>query len=174
MKNGEAENFVTRRHGGMAALLVAFLQFVCSQSIAAVEDDLYLAQIRPLLHERCTACHGSLKQEAGLRLDTGILIRQGGDSGPAVVPRQPEESLLLQRVTCAEEDGRMPPLGMALTVADLSHLRDWIQAGATSPQFEEPEASPLEHWAFVPPLRHELPQVSEPEWCRNPVDRFLM
>jgi hypothetical protein len=174
VKNGEAENFVTRRHGGMAALLVAFLQFVCSQSIAAVEDDLYLAQIRPLLHERCTACHGSLKQEAGLRLDTGILIRQGGDSGPAVVPGQPEESLLLQRVTCAEEDGRMPPLGMALTVADLSHLRDWIQAGATSPQFEEPEASPLEHWAFVPPLRHELPQVSEPEWCRNPVDRFLM
>ena len=45
----------------------------------------YLAIVKPVLRERCYACHGALKQEAGLRLDTGAAIRQGGDSGPAVV-----------------------------------------------------------------------------------------
>ena len=45
----------------------------------------YIRSIKPLLRERCYTCHGALKQQSGLRLDTGAKIRQGGDNGPAVV-----------------------------------------------------------------------------------------
>ena len=63
----------------------------------------YQRDVKAVLHERCFACHGALKQEASLRLDTAELIRQGGDSGPAAVPGKPAERELLARVTAKED-----------------------------------------------------------------------
>ena len=75
---------------------------------AGPEGD-YAGEVKPILAARCTSCHGSIRQKAGLRLDTAGLIRHGGDSGPAVEPGQSGESLLIQRVTAAEPADRMPP-----------------------------------------------------------------
>ncbi len=156
-------------------LLVSWIPLLALAGQAPATDPaLYLEKIRPLLQERCYACHGALKQEAGLRLDTGQLIREGSAEGPVVIPGDAASSSILQRVTAAEDDGRMPPLGMPLSAADVQHLREWIAAGAESPQFEEPEADPAEHWAFVAPRRPELPDVSDATWCRSPIDWFLM
>ena len=55
----------------------------------------YLRDVKPLLKEKCFSCHGALKQKAGLRLDTGKLIRQGGKSGPAVLAGKPDESRII-------------------------------------------------------------------------------
>ena len=67
-------------------LSVCWFFSINSHGRAADEPVDYLKQIRPILRERCIACHGSLKQEGGLRLDTAALAIKGGDSGPVIVP----------------------------------------------------------------------------------------
>jgi len=85
---------------------------------AAVE---YATQIKPLLAARCVACHGPLRQQQGLRLDTAAAIRQGGESGPAIEPHHGRESLLVRAVTGA--DGyRMPPEGEPLSADEIARL----------------------------------------------------
>ncbi|MFM8803595.1 MAG: DUF1549 domain-containing protein, partial [Planctomycetia bacterium] len=71
----------------------------------------YSGKIRPLLAERCFSCHGGLKQEAGLRLDTVALMVEGGESGGVVTKGDPDASLILERVRDPEPASRMPPEG---------------------------------------------------------------
>src|SRR5262245_40979715 len=129
----------------------------------------YARDIKPLLRERCYACHGVLKQKGGLRLDTAALLREGGNTGPAVVPRQAEDSLLLDRVSEPKESRRMPPEGPPLTPGQIAALRLWVQHGAVAPADEKPEPDPRSHWAFRPLARPAVPAGSHP----NPIDRFL-
>ena len=136
----------------------------------------YLRELKPILHERCYACHGALKQEAGLRLDTAALARQGGDSGVAIEPGQPAASLLLTRIGATDESERMPPEGQPLTKEQIALFRAWIEAGANGPSDEAPEPDPNQHWSFQPPRRPALPELSTAEhetWARNPIDHFL-
>ena len=139
----------------------------------AVSVD-YLKQIKPLLRERCFACHGALKQEGGLRLDTVGLMLKGGDSGPVLQRKKAAGSLLLHRVTTSDIDERMPPEdeGVPLTPEEMGLLRQWIDAGALAPLNEEPEADPKDHWAFQPIIRHDVPAITSP-WIRNPIDAFV-
>ena len=67
----------------------------------------YERQIKPIFRNRCTACHGALKQKAKLRLDTASFILQGGYGGPAIEPGHAEESLLLERLVESDQDLRM-------------------------------------------------------------------
>src|SRR3954466_7401922 len=69
----------------------------------------YARDVKPILTARCTSCHGAIRQKAGLRLDTGELVRRGGEGGPAVEPGKSGESLLIERVTAADVSERMPP-----------------------------------------------------------------
>src|SRR5687767_6306902 len=71
--------------------------------------------IKPLLKARCYACHGALKQNSSLRLDTAATLLTGGDSGPAAVPGKSGESLIIEAVTGDLAVWRMPPEGEALT-----------------------------------------------------------
>ena len=105
----------------------------------------YLVRIKPLLRSRCYSCHGSLKQKAGLRVDTVGLMLRGGDSGPAVVKGAAGESLLLERVSAGDAAERMPPEheGQPLTAEQVALLRDWIAAGAPAPPDEEPETDQI-------------------------------
>src|SRR5262249_7252027 len=88
----------------------------------------YARDVKPVLASRCTSCHGAIRQKAGLRLDTAALIRRGGQSGPAIEPGKSDESLLIERVTAAEESERMPPEseGVPLDAAEVGTLRAWI------------------------------------------------
>jgi len=131
--------------------------------------------IRPLLAERCFACHGGLRQEAGLRLDTADLMAAGGDSGPAVVKGDPAASLVLARVADANPTTRMPPEGEGepLSAAQVAAVSAWIAAGAPAPADERPEADPRDHWAFRPRVRPAVPVVTDGAWVRNPIDAFV-
>src|SRR5262245_59749941 len=80
---------------------------------AGTETVDYLRQVKPLLAARCFACHGALKQEGNLRLDTVAAMRRGGDSGPAVVSRDVNASVLLARISASDASERMPPEGQA-------------------------------------------------------------
>ena len=142
---------------------------------AAEPLAIYTDVLKPLLAQRCTSCHGSLKQEAGLRLDTVALMRQGGETGSAIEAGNPAGSLLLARVVAADLSQRMPPEGEGepLSPEQVALAEAWIGAGAPAPADETPEASPRDHWAFQPLVRPEVPTVANTAWVKNPIDAFL-
>lgn len=154
-------------------LVSAALAAIFSVAIAGAETVNYQRDIKPVLQARCYACHGALKQEAGLRLDTGLFIRRGGDSGAAVKAGQPSASLLLERVAADEDSGRMPPEGEPLSTGEIDRLRTWIRDGAKSPSKERAESNPDEHWAFQPPQRPALPKLEHQHRGTNPIDAFV-
>ncbi|MDG2125941.1 MAG: DUF1549 domain-containing protein [Verrucomicrobiales bacterium] len=119
----------------------------------------YLAEIKPVLRERCYSCHGALKQKADLRLDTAA-----GLLGSGVV----ESGELLRRLTHGDLEERMPPEGEVVEEEFLRALRVWIAEGAPVPDGEEPEAEVAAHWAYQRIERPELPVDGG-----NPVDAFL-
>src|SRR5262249_26658691 len=102
----------------------------------------YLKEIKPLLREKCFACHGALEQKAPLRRHTAAPAKKGGRSGPAVRPGDVARSLLLERVTAADAAERMPPESPPLTPAQVARLKAWIAQGARAPAGEEPERDP--------------------------------
>jgi hypothetical protein len=128
---------------------------------ASAETDLYTTKVVPLLQEKCVACHGPVKSEAGLRLDAAKLILQGATSGLIVDSNSPENSILLQRVAANSEE-RMPPSdsGVALKNEEIDLLRQWIVAGMPAPEHEEFIASPADHWSFRPLGSRRLEEVS--------------
>src|SRR6185437_1262768 len=134
-------------------IVLSLFAVLLAGSVPAAEPLDYDRQVKPILKARCYACHGALKQKAGLRLDTGASIRRGGDGGPAVVSGQSAESPLIERVTASDSAERMPPEGSPLTAEQVGLLRAWIDQGARSPADERPEADPRRHWAFVAPVR---------------------
>jgi hypothetical protein len=160
------------------AIFTSFLMLAAqTASVADPASQLaaYSDQLRPLLAERCFSCHGGLKQEAGLRLDTVALMLERGESGSVVTKGDPDSSLLLERVSDPEPESRMPPEGEGepLSPEQLALLRDWIRAGCPAPADEKPEADPRHHWAFQPRVRPEVPAVVKASWVRNPIDAFL-
>src|SRR5438876_427178 len=118
----------------------------------AEQIQFFETKIRPLLHDRCSKCHGPQKQQNGLRLDSAAALRAGGDSGPAVVPGKPEESLLIRAVN--HDELKMPPKEK-LPSEEIAALTEWVRRGAPWPQAQglQPVGIDIEkarrtHWAF--------------------------
>jgi len=142
-------------------------------------------QIRPLLADKCFACHGrdAEHREGSLRLDERDSALKGGDTGePAIAPGTPEKSELVRRIFSTDADERMPPpkSKKELTAAEKELIRRWVAEGA------EYKA----HWAFVAPVKPPVPKVvgtlrvplpddgtrSVPatDWPKNDIDRFIL
>jgi mono/diheme cytochrome c family protein len=159
-------------------VLQRLLLLSVSSSLFADEQVNYSTQIKPVLIERCVACHGGLKQEGGLRLDTAAFAIKGGESGAAVVPGDAAASSLLKRVTATDESERMPPEGEPLKPDQITALRNWIAQKAEAPADEQAQRDPREHWAFQAPVRTAVPQIENPSaeqacWQLNPIDGFI-
>jgi hypothetical protein len=157
----------------MNRFLTPVFPLVIACSALAAEPVDYVRDIKPILKERCYSCHGALKQNAKLRLDTVALMARGGKNGPALVRGKPDDSLFLERVSDPDESTRMPPEGKPLTAEQLARIKTWIEQGANAPADEKPEEDPRAHWAFRKPVRPPLPSVADPAWNPNPVDRFI-
>jgi mono/diheme cytochrome c family protein len=132
----------------------------------------YLQQVKPLLAARCFSCHGALKQESELRLDTADAIRSGGSSGPAIVPGNSGASGLVLALRGEGDRTRMPAEGAPLTEEEIARIATWIDQGAEAPP-EQPPPDPRKHWAYRPPLRPEVPAASGATNVRTPIDAFL-
>jgi len=160
-------------------ILMSAAWLACLHHSLAFADETpaeYLNKVKPLLKGRCYACHGALKQEAELRLDTAALIRQGGDSGAVIAPGDlASSSLLLQRVSSTDVASRMPPEheGEPFKAEEIELLRRWIASGAPAPDDEKPEADPKNHWAFRTVVRPADPTVKNSGWIRNPIDAWI-
>ncbi len=155
-----------------STLSLIVLCYVASSLRAEVD---YQTNIKPLFEEKCGACHSVLKQEAGLRLDAGALVRQGGDGGSVLDLNDAAASRLIQRVVATEIEERMPPEGEGtpLTNEQVHQLIEWIRLGAPSPGDELIIESPSQHWAYQPPLKSAVVAELLESETGNPIDRLL-
>lgn len=149
--------------------LVGFLGIVFTSSLVFAEPANYAKDVKPLLKARCFACHGALKQQAGLRVDTVASLLRGGENGPALVTKNAAGSRLVERISASDLDLRMPPEGKPLTPEEIAKIAAWINEGAAAPEREEPEPDPRAHWSFQPPQR-----AAVPEGASHPIDAFLL
>ncbi len=141
--------------------------------------EFFEARIRPILVEKCLNCHGEKKQSSSLRLDSREAMLRGGDSGPAVAPSQPAESLIIQAVTYKDENLKMPPKGK-LPEAEVAMLTQWVAMGAPWPA--GPKGGKLaagkdpaaDHWAFRPLRPSPTPTVKDSSWIAAPVDAYIL
>lgn len=162
---------------GLAAL-VCFLSILssCNQnstlSAEAKSGELdYNFHIRPILSDKCFACHGpdSEQRQAGLRLDTeeGAFAALKESPGKyAFVPGHPEQSEVSLRIHSEDSTELMPPpeSNLKLSAEEIALIDKWIEQGA--------EYKP--HWAFIKPLAGEIPEVSNTEWPKNEIDHFVL
>ena len=98
---------------------LGFLLLAASPCFADSTTEHFESRVRPVLHDRCSECHGAEKQKGGLRLDSREGLLAGGDSGPALSPGKPAESLLIKAIRHEDKDLAMPPAesGKPLTAA---------------------------------------------------------
>ncbi len=159
----------------MLGLLLLPVAIAAGDDAAKVD---YSTQIKPLLAKHCAKCHGPQKQESGLRVDSGRAVLDGGDTGPAIVPRDAAKSLLIQAVTGTEGVSKMPPEGPGLTADEIRLLTEWIAAGAAFPTDEKVAVAVArkgtDHWSFQP-VRHPVPpSVAAAKSVRGALDSFIV
>ena len=141
----------------------------------ADQNRFFETSVRPLLAEQCFKCHGAKKQWGGLRLDSREALMQGGDSGPAIVPGKPNDSLLV-RVVRHEVDGLNMPKDSKLSDRQIQDLVKWVELGATFPAstVSKTNVRNKNHWTFQPPTRQAIPLVKNSNWPRSDLDRFIL
>ena len=162
-----------RTYRVLRLLLGLFLATLTHTGHASEVVD-YARDVKPLLKNKCYACHGRVKQEAGLRLDAGTLALSGGDNGKVVLPGNGSMSPLITRVSSNDEDQRMPPEGSPLAPDEIALLRLWIDQGAQYPVDEPVAAEGDQHWAFRPIHAVPIPQVNNTQWPIDPIDHFVL
>ncbi len=178
-----------------AVTLLALSLFICvpvlgdepvadaSQRAAGLK--LFEAKIRPVLIQQCYACHSADAVKAGklqgeLLLDTRAGIRKGGESGPAVVPGDVEQSLILGALR--HDNFKMPP-DTKLPAAVIDDFVAWVKLGAPDPR-EGESHQPAERtidlaagrtfWSFQPLHPAPVPTVKQTSWVRTSVDPFIL
>ncbi len=161
--------------------------------VRAAREQFFEKRVRPLLSENCYSCHSAKKQKGGLRLDSLEAILKGGESGPALVPGKPGESLFVEAINY---DGlEMPPTGK-LAPEKVAVLSRWVSLGAPWPARDRTAAHattasganpartslnsdpPL--WSLQPLRCPAVPELSSDavatwsDWSSNPIDRFIL
>ena len=148
---------------------------------AAEEQQFFERQVRPLLIKHCYQCHSSEAKilKGGLHLDSRDGWMKGGDSGPAIVPGAPDESLLIEAIRYQSLE--MPPRGK-LPESEIAVLERWVRMGAPDPRTDPAPARPSRadldagrsHWSFRPIAEPPVPRVKDDAWPRSDVDRFIL
>jgi len=171
-----------------AILCAAFFLWAGLASTARAETpdsskgiEFFETKVRPVLAEHCIKCHGPDKQRGSLRLDSPEAVLTGGESGPALEPGHPEDSLMISAINY---DGlKMPPTGQ-LDAQSIAVLTEWVRLGAPWPSGGDhgPQIRPRggkiteqdrAYWAFQPLANVEPPPTADP-WIRTPLDAFIL
>ena len=142
-------------------------------------------RIRPLLAANCQSCHGDSAM-AGLRVDSREGMLRGGETGPAIVPGDPDKSTLIKAVQHADGFPRMPRGRAKLATQDIDALAQWIRDGAAWPAAAAAAPAPAvaherpitaeqrAYWAFRPLDKPVAPEVRRADWPRTDIDRFVL
>src|SRR5688572_30409221 len=143
-----------------------------SDKIKLPQTVSYNFHIRPILSDKCFKCHGpdGNKREAGLRLDkseNAFAPLRETKGGFAIIPGKPEQSEMYKRIISEDSSYQMPTPDSHLGVLsdhEIALVRKWIQQGA---KYER-------HWAFEKPVSPKVPEVSNKDWVKNPIDNFIL
>ena len=179
-------------NNGLRSVVVWLVCALATVSTARAADPVTAAgveyfekHIRPLLIKRCYGCHSSREssREGGLLLDSKAGWSSGGENGPALIPGNVDDSLLIQAVRSTDPKTQMPP-DDPLPRSEIARLEEWVRLGAPDPRSDvgevEPQADPSDpiagrdHWAFRPLSRQEPPIVEAATWPRSPIDSFVL
>ncbi|MBI3851130.1 MAG: PSD1 domain-containing protein [Verrucomicrobia bacterium] len=168
-------------------LFIAILVLLSARlfdAFGAAGDDgveFFEKRIRPLLVEHCYKCHSaqSEKVKGGLLLDTREGLLKGGDTGPAIVPGDPEKSLLIKAVRQTDKDLQMPHKDKKLPDAQIADLVAWVKMGAPDPRAVKLETrnskfETSKWWAFQSPQTPPIPKVKNARWILSPIDSFVL
>jgi len=155
-----------------------------AKPISAGDLAFFEAKVRPVLVGHCYKCHSKEadKVRGGLLLDTREALLHGGNSGPAVVPGKPDDSLLIQAIRYHDEDLQMPPKDEKLNDQQIADLTEWVRRGLPDPRTVVTAGSSGKtyggvgraHWAFQPVSKPAVPMVKNADWPENPVDNFVL
>ncbi len=183
---GEARDWVViMRQFLLLALLIVPAMWAKAGGSDEPGVHFFESRVRPVLAEHCYRCHSEKadKVKAGLLVDSREGLLTGGDSGPALVPGQPEQSRLIEAVRYASPDLQMPPR-RRLSDEQVADLIRWVDMGAPWPgggvQEVAPSARPdmearrKSHWAWQSVRAKEPQRVADEAWVENRVDRFLI
>jgi hypothetical protein len=166
----------------MAGSLLVLLTSAARADDEAARVDFFEKKVRPVLVKNCYTCHSAnTNAKGGLRVDDRGGLLRGGSLGPAIVPGDPEKSLLLQAVSHTGDVSSMPPR-KHLSAEELADLSRWIKEGAAWPKAELAVSRPnakfdqlrREHWAWQPLRNPRPPSVRDDAWPRGDIDRFIL
>lgn len=178
----EAHYPLTRTFLVIAVGLTALTGRGLGQSAISPEQaEFFETKIRPVLVDSCYECHSTEagKKKGGLSLDTRFALRDGGNSGPGVVPGKLEESWIWLAVSHAEPDYEMPPKN-ELPDYVIEDFKTWIEMGAPDPREGEKAVDSKidieagkQFWSFQRPRRETPPEAKDQEWAKTGIDRFI-
>jgi hypothetical protein len=158
--------------GGLAGAVLP-AGFAQEGTISQEEESFFETQIRPLLSGNCMECHGEDVASGGLRLDSLEGMLQGGENGPAIVPGDPQASLLWRALRHDPDEAVQMPPDEPLGKRAIEAVERWIAAGAPWPSAAtSPIVSQKKHWAFQP-LNRVSPPQDPTSWSRGPIDQFI-
>jgi cytochrome c553/FtsZ-binding cell division protein ZapB len=167
----------------LCALRASGAEARTAAAVTPADRDFFEKKVRPLLFETCQKCHSTQanKRKGGLLLDSRDSLLQGGDSGPAVVPGEPEKSLLIQAVRYKTAELQMPPTNK-LAPAQVAILEEWVRRGTPFPEAGSTATvrqgidlvQGRKFWSFQPPKTTELPKVKDAAWPRQRIDTFVL
>jgi hypothetical protein len=161
-------------------LSVVFLPSLRAVDLTPSQIDFFENKIRPILADNCYPCHSAQAErvKGGLLLDTQDGVLKGGDTGPAIVPGDPDASLLIKAIRYTDPDLQMPRK-QKLPDNEIADLEAWIKMGAPDPRTpavaqKKWTDNATNHWAWQPVKRVAIPEVSNADWCQTPVDHFIL
>ena len=154
-----------------------------SATLGADSAEFFETKIRPVLASNCYSCHSGSKL-GGLRVDSREALLQGGKSGAAIVPGDPDKSLLIKAVRQTEAKLKMP-MGGKLKDTEVEDLVAWVKAGATWPEAAKAPAAVTSgeyvirpeqraFWSFQPLRKTEPPAIQDTGWAKTNIDRFVL
>ena len=154
--------FWTAHHGGSLThgsdyltryMPLTLKRFIAPSAVASHPNSFFARHIYTVLDTKCVACHGTNKEQGGLRLDSYESLMAGGKDGVVIAPRNPDGSLLLKKVTLPPNDPHfMPAEGRApLTPDEIARIRAWVLAGASSDATSVPGIFIAEDQEEAPP-----------------------
>ena len=178
------------------SVCMALLLWLASNLDAAEKPDhrgleFFENRIRPVLIDKCYRCHsvGAKKLKAGLMLDHRSRILRGGDSGAAIQPGDPDESLLIETIGYQNADLQMPPKSK-LDDTVVADFKKWVALGAPWPEEKAPTRSSdiavievegfdiakrkASHWSWQPITSPALPGVKNTSWSDQAIDGFIL
>jgi mono/diheme cytochrome c family protein len=154
----------------------------------AEQLEYFEKKVRPIFVNRCYNCHSdAFKEAGGLRVDVGIAIFAGGNSGPVIIPGDPAASKLVMKIKATDPKVRMPQESKdPLPAEEIATLEKWIQDGAAWPDETEKLPNTPEkvlarydslrttHWAWQPVTDPKVPSVANASWAYSDIDRFVL